>query len=349
MVHRQIGNQALYNLHQNALLQPKLSLGQPDDFYEREADRIADQVMQMNSSGYAKVTSVQKTAQPKCAECSGSSALCPKCEDKEKIQRTALTETEIPQAQLNTPDEEDEDSVIQTKSAGGQQQASSISPAKTGETQSEGQPLPASVKNFFEPRFGRDFGSVKIHTSAGAEASAAGLRAKAYTIGNHIVFGKGQFSPDTGTGKKLIAHELTHTLQQDAGRNLIQRKCDPAIVSSRTIPVFFPQEKNLMEVYSGRKEIKKGSKKFAAIGLVQQALSDLGYPMGTTGQNKEGVDRDFKDDTETAVTAFQTAESVTGFTPGVIDQATLKCLDEIRSERIVPEHQKALFQKINFA
>jgi len=81
-------------------------------------------------------------------------------------------------------------------------------------TQSAGSPLPATVRDFMAPRFGADFRQVRIHTDMQAAAMSSELHARAFTYGQHIYFGTGQFAPDTHAGRELIAHELTHTLQQ---------------------------------------------------------------------------------------------------------------------------------------
>ncbi len=79
---------------------------------------------------------------------------------------------------------------------------------------SSGEPLDASTRAFMEPRFGRDFGAVRIHRDSGAAESAKAVNARAYTVGNHVAFASGQFSPGTQEGRRLLAHELTHTIQQ---------------------------------------------------------------------------------------------------------------------------------------
>ncbi|MDM0085098.1 DUF4157 domain-containing protein [Variovorax sp. J31P179] len=76
--------------------------------------------------------------------------------------------------------------------------------------------LPAPVRKFMEPRFGADFGGVRVHTGEAAATQARKLDAAAFTTGRDIHFGKGRFQPDTPAGKELIAHELTHTIQQGA-------------------------------------------------------------------------------------------------------------------------------------
>lgn len=81
---------------------------------------------------------------------------------------------------------------------------------------SPGQPLDAATRAFLEPRFGHDFGKVRVHTDAQAAESARAVNALAYTVGQSIVFGAGQFRPASSEGQHLIAHELAHTIQQPA-------------------------------------------------------------------------------------------------------------------------------------
>lgn len=85
--------------------------------------------------------------------------------------------------------------------------------------QGKGRPLPGSVRSYFEPRFGRDFGDVRVHTDAKAGESARAINAKAFTIGRDIVFGDNQYAPETNNGRQLLAHELTHVVQQDSTHN----------------------------------------------------------------------------------------------------------------------------------
>jgi hypothetical protein len=82
---------------------------------------------------------------------------------------------------------------------------------------SPGQPLDAATRAFMEPRFGRDFSGVRMHTDARAAESARAVNALAYTVGHTIVFGAGQYAPGTPSGQRLLAHELAHTIQQLRG------------------------------------------------------------------------------------------------------------------------------------
>jgi len=84
-----------------------------------------------------------------------------------------------------------------------------------------GRPLDAGVRGFMEPRFGADFGNVRIHDDAGAAALSNQLGARAFTYGSHIFFARDQYQPASSDGKQLLAHELTHTIQQG---HAVQRK-----------------------------------------------------------------------------------------------------------------------------
>jgi hypothetical protein len=90
-------------------------------------------------------------------------------------------------------------------------------PSSVHETlRSPGQPLDAATRAFMEPRFGHDFGAVRVHTDTRAAQSAQAVNALAYTVGRDVVFGAGQYAPHTQDGKHLMAHELTHVVQQGA-------------------------------------------------------------------------------------------------------------------------------------
>lgn len=80
-----------------------------------------------------------------------------------------------------------------------------------------GQPLDRDTRGFMESRLGHDFSDVRIHTDANASESAKSVQAHAYTVGNDIVFQGGQYAPDTAAGKRTLAHELTHVVQQRSG------------------------------------------------------------------------------------------------------------------------------------
>lgn len=80
-----------------------------------------------------------------------------------------------------------------------------------------GQQLPESLRTYFEPRFGHDFSAVRLHTGSDAAEAAQNIGAKAFTVGNDVAFGAAEYSPETGAGKTLLAHELAHVVQQKSG------------------------------------------------------------------------------------------------------------------------------------
>ncbi len=99
--------------------------------------------------------------------------------------------------------------------------------------QSPGQPLDSDTRSSLEPRFGHDFSKVRVHTDTKAAASAESVNASAFTVGQHIAFGQNRFHPHTLEGRRLLAHELTHTIQQEPG-------CKP--VASQSTEHFLEQD-----------------------------------------------------------------------------------------------------------
>lgn len=92
-----------------------------------------------------------------------------------------------------------------------------------------GQPIDAATRSFFESRLGRDLSDVRIHTDGAAAQSSQQISARAFTFGNHIAFAQGEYQPDSESGKRLLAHELAHVMQNDdmSAVNSVQRKIDP--------------------------------------------------------------------------------------------------------------------------
>jgi len=109
-----------------------------------------------------------------------------------------------------------------------------------------GLPLDASNRALMEARFGTNFGHVRVHTDAQAAESARMMNAKAFTLGQDIVFGTGQYALETITGKRLLAHELTHVIQQRVGNNqIIQRQPD----GSDSADTWKPVDDSIMQVW----------------------------------------------------------------------------------------------------
>jgi len=115
----------------------------------------------------------------------------------------------------------------------GPAKASSEVSAEIRGSLSSGSPLPGPVRSFMEPRFRADFSQVRIHTDGQAASLSRKLSAQAFTYGRDIFFGKDQYQPDTQDGRELIAHELTHTIQQGGA---VQRSESPPAVTQRSAP-----------------------------------------------------------------------------------------------------------------
>ncbi|HEY0172924.1 MAG TPA: DUF4157 domain-containing protein [Pyrinomonadaceae bacterium] len=92
-----------------------------------------------------------------------------------------------------------------------------VPPSVQRTLRSSGRPLDEGTRALMEPRFGHDFSRVRVHTDAGAARSAADVSARAYTVGQNVVFGAGEYAPHSPAGQRLLAHELAHTVQQSGG------------------------------------------------------------------------------------------------------------------------------------
>ncbi len=170
--------------HSPPALQPKLAVGPAADPLEQEADRVAEQVMRMPADNIPATGISAARGQPRI------SRKCAACQEEETLQRTA---------------------------AGSVGTAPGEAPGIVHEVlQSPGQALDPSSRTFFEPRFGQDFGHVRVHADGRAARSAQAVNALAYASGPNIVFADGRYSPGSGEGRRLLAHELAHVVQQSA-------------------------------------------------------------------------------------------------------------------------------------
>jgi hypothetical protein len=215
---RHYGNQAVQRLLAEAGAQAKLTVGPAGDRYEQEADRVADQVMA------APRPAVQRAKE----------------EDEEEVQAKPLAGVITPLVQRAREEDEEE---VQAKPLAGTitplvQRVAEIEealPAKQQDprgsfdagaaiedqlhTQSGGgSPLPAEVQSYMEPRFGADLSGVRVHTGSQACQLNQQLSAQAFTHGQDIYLGEGRYSPGSTEGQRLLAHELTHVVQQGAAK-----------------------------------------------------------------------------------------------------------------------------------
>jgi outer membrane protein OmpA-like peptidoglycan-associated protein len=189
----------------NHRLQTKPRVSKPNDKYEQEADRVAEQVMRTPSQSVIQNTTTA-FVQRKCDAC-----------DTEK------------------------DELLLRKASQGEGSAEVTVATHQIDGLQNGKPMPRAEQRFFGSRFGNNFDAVRIHDDSQAHYLARNIHAKAFTLGNNIVFGKGFFSPSSYTGRKLLAHELTHVMQQRNQPPLtIQRQEDSTSVVPRLGPLTSP-------------------------------------------------------------------------------------------------------------
>jgi hypothetical protein len=210
-----VGNARLYRLLRSGALRRKLAISQPGDSHEREADLVADRLLL--SSGDVPPTSISgpATVHRQCA-CGGASS-CAHCAGDEEA---ALGIQRHEERGTDGPRHIDADAQHLVRRLG------------------SGRPLEGALRTRFERGLARDLGDVRIHTSAEAARAARALDAQAFTVGRDIAFAADRFSPATPDGARLIAHELAHVVQQDAGARFIQRQqAKPGEVKGPAPPV----------------------------------------------------------------------------------------------------------------
>lgn len=240
--------------------------------------------------------------------------------------------TPLVQRQVNELEEEKEETFLQAKA--GERQGAQFHPdleSRLCSLQGCGQPLPDSVRAFFEPRFGCNFGRVRVHTNGQAQALARTLQAQGFTHGRHIIYGSGKFNPETREGKQLLAHELTHVVQQSRpspSAGVIQRTIgdDHDLTSPR-----FKGDPDLEAAYDDEKYLRRGDSG-PAVAKLQQALVDAGYVLPVWG-----VDGIFGSETENAMERYQGDAGIT--IDGVVGPETMGALDSRFGPEAVPSYQ----------
>ena len=187
-----------------AFIQAKLTVSQPGDVYEQEADRVADQVLRKVRvdrpalQSHNDVTRLQRQ------------------EDTTASDENAMGNPLIDQ--INALFEQDG---VQAKSESSDSSVPEAFESELSSTKGGGQPIPEPTRAVMESAFGADFSGVRVHTDGQAARMSADVNSHAFTHGNDIYFNQGMFNPSTEDGQHLLAHELTHTIQQ--GGNQIRR------------------------------------------------------------------------------------------------------------------------------
>ena len=224
-------------------VQTKMTVNKPGDKFEQEADKMADKVMRMPAPpAAAKDEKLQRAPEEKLQKREEEKIFkAPLPEDKvqkaedNKLQKAPAAQDKLQRREeekiFKAPQPEDKvqkaednklqkapaaDEKLQRKDADGGGSA-----AVSGDVQSAirnktngGEPLSGEAREHMEPRFNADFGNVRVHKDSESAALNNQLSARAFTYQNHIFFSRGQYQPGSSDGKQLLAHELTHTIQQ---------------------------------------------------------------------------------------------------------------------------------------
>jgi hypothetical protein len=214
-------------------IQAKLAVGAADDLYEREADRVAAQVLQ--------------TSEPTSAPSVSPIQRQPSQPDEEMMQAKPLVSSITPLLQRQEMPEKDEDEThIQRRVDGGPTSVEPNLERGIDQARARGQLLPDDFRARMERAFGADFSRVRVHADSQSDSLNRALQAKAFTTGQDMFFKSGEYNPASRRGQELIAHELTHVVQQSGGRsgkpglsvqrapsNVIQRSVADAIRRDR--------------------------------------------------------------------------------------------------------------------
>lgn len=278
-------------------LQARLTINTPGDRFEQEAERVSSEVTDMSAP----------PAHAACA-CGGE---CSDCKG------TPTADKHVQPARVDQQ----------------HQGTTAAPPIVHAALRSGGQPLDPATRAFMEPRFGHDFSRVRVHTDALAASAASAISAQAFTVDSQIVFAAGQYAPASSAGKNLLAHELTHVIQQSGTAGGAQGASQAAGVVHRRIgdghdlsSPWLAGDARLEGAFDNEvgNFLRRGSRG-TPVKRVQQLLFFLGFDIGT-----HGADGIFGDDTDAAVRAFQTIHAPP--VDGIIGPITIGALDRLANQ-----------------
>lgn len=352
--------------------QAKLQVGQPNDKFEQEADRVADRIVSHTDNGnqpfFAPSDSppIQKKGNELAQEKPLAETITPlgqKQEEEEMMQKQPAKEEEKKssgqpvgeeeeEAIQSKPEKEDEtllgqnakeedkkitgqsdkeeEEMVQTKSetgavleeektkpTGNNMPVAPSLESRLSNSKNNGNKLDASTRAEMEKGFGSDFNGVNIHTDAQAVQMSKELGAQAFTHGKDIYFNEGKYNTQSKEGKHLLAHELTHTIQQTG---MVPSSIQMTIGDNHDLTsARFSGNLVLEACYDNERKLQVGSSG-TEVSLIQQALVDAGFPLP-----EFGVDGIFGSETKRALQDFQRASSLGA--DGVLGPATMSALD----------------------
>ena len=253
---------------------------------------------------------------------------------QEEEEEEELLQARGEQEQVKGQEEEEEEELLQAKSRSGQQNKTSTpfgngakpageaAPDSSFETRlksapEQGEKIDPSTRTQMEQGFGADFDKVHIHTGSRAVQMNKELGAAAFTHGKDIYFNEGNYNPSSREGKHLLAHELTHTIQQTGMAPL---QVQMTVGDNRDLASARFAGNPVLEACLDNEQTLQAGSSGPAVSLVQQALVDAGFPLP-----RYGVDGIFQSETRSALIDFQRASSLS--TDGVVGPSTMSALD----------------------
>lgn len=333
-------------------IQKKLKTGTAGDQFEVEADKVADKVASNNSSGGGLLQSKEKTQQKPLSETISSvqakdmkeeeplqkkpeekeEPVQKKEEEKEPVQKKEQEEEKPVQkkeetVQAKCADCENEDKKVQKKENGKSEKDDSGIEGRLNQSKGSGSPMDKGVRTEMESKFGSDFSNVNIHTNTNAVQMSQDLGAQAFTSGNDVYFNKGKYNPNTKEGKHLLAHELTHTVQQTGAKQKT-----PTIQKStlENHPEDLQAEKPENPQFKNNPPLEKANDNEMLIGTGHKGgyVAEIQSGLMKAGQNlnQYGADGDFGSETRNAVYSFQIENQLQG-KDGIVGPETMGALD----------------------
>ncbi|RZJ51064.1 MAG: DUF4157 domain-containing protein [Chryseobacterium sp.] len=328
---RKSNNSASSSFFEPKIIQKKLKTGTVGDKYEVEADSVADKVVKNNPSSGGVLQSKEEVQQKPISQTITSVQSKDMKEEKEPVQKKSEKEEEKPvqkkeeekepiqkkekeedklqkkeekeeavQAKCDSCEKEDK---VQKKEQNSENEIQNNDlEGKLNNSKGSGQSLDKKTKTEMESGFGNDFSKVKIHTDSRAVQMSKELGAQAFTNGNNVYFNEGKYNPNSKEGKHLLAHELTHTVQQTGNTNKVQRyakddgwRYTPPVAVKRSISEIQAIVGTTPDGTYGtntKNAVINYQKKIAALGLYKDTID------GKWGKNTESAHISFSQGSE---------------------------------------------------
>jgi len=264
----------------NPAIQEKLTVGESNDKFEQEANQVADTVMAMSEpSKQGRPDDSDDESEPQQISKPKIEQITPYIQRflvKDKNEESPI-QTKLAIQKKEHPEQEHEN-LLQTKKSNSSNTAiDSEQEAYINSIRGKGQALADSDRDFFESRFGFNFSRVRVHIDARAANASRHINAQAFTVGRNIFFAKNRYQPGTQSGRKLLAHELTHTIQQTGG----------SVIPS---PAFNNQLKLNNNFNDSKVTSSANSRPFAVSTLAQNKISNLTSVMRRSDVTEQAYD-----------------------------------------------------------